>query len=252
MRTRRFDLTKNFFYLRAIGSQLLAPDCARSIGARGLVFMPCICTARIFLRFSVRNWQPLRIYWMRLSPIQFGSRKKARNTMNHPNFSRRFAQIRLVASIAVALLGSSITSGSVSGQSPTVVESVRSIKRVHGNPLPAGEIKSSRPLDFKTACQKAQKEGKPLLVLVTAQWCAPCQIMKKKTVPQLLRNNAFRGFHFATVDYDREQIMARKLIGSRGIPQLIMFKKKDGRWVGRRMSGVHSTSEVEAFIAQSP
>ena len=38
---------------------------------------------------------------------------------------------------------------------------------------------AQQPVDYKTAYEKAQKGEKPLLVLITADWCPPCQVMKK-------------------------------------------------------------------------
>lgn len=105
--------------------------------------------------------------------------------------------------------------------------------------------------DYKTAYQKAQSGDKPLLVLVTAQWCPPCQVMKSSTIPQLLAKDAFKDFHYATVDLDLQKTLARKLIGDRGVPQLIMFEKVDGRWMRRYLRGIQTPQTVEAFIARA-
>ena len=88
----------------------------------------------------------------------------------------------------------------------------------------------NEPTDYRTAYQKAKRGDKPLLVLVTADWCPPCQTMKNTTIPRLLSKDAFKGFHYATVDLDAEEILARKLIGNRGVPQLIVFQQNKGRW----------------------
>ena len=107
------------------------------------------------------------------------------------------------------------------------------------------------PLDYKTAYKKAQNGEKPLLVLVTAEWCPPCQVMKSTTIPSLLAKDAFREFHYATVDLDRDEKLAGQLIGNRGVPQLIMYEKRDGKWVRRYLKGIQSVETVEAFVAQA-
>lgn len=109
----------------------------------------------------------------------------------------------------------------------------------------------SSPTDYKTAYQKAQKGDKPLLVLVTAEWCPPCRVMKQTTIPELMRKNAFQNFHYATVDLNADEKLARQLIGNRGVPQIIMFEKKDNRWVRRYLRGIQTTGSVEAFMAQA-
>ena len=105
--------------------------------------------------------------------------------------------------------------------------------------------------DYKSAYEKAQAGNKPLLVLVTAEWCPPCQKMKKKTIPKLMAKEAFKGFHFATVDLDKEAVLARKLIGSRGVPQLIMYERKNDQWIRRYLRGSQTPEKVEAFIARA-
>ena len=107
------------------------------------------------------------------------------------------------------------------------------------------------PSDYKSAYQRAQRGDKPLLVFVSAEWCAPCRTMKATTLPQLKQKEAFRDFHFATVDLGKEEELARKLIGKRGIPHLIVFEKKNNKWERRFLRGMQTPATVEAFMAQS-
>lgn len=107
-------------------------------------------------------------------------------------------------------------------------------------------------LDYKVAYEKAQAGNKPLLVLVTAEWCPPCQIMKTTTIPNLLAKDAFKDTYFATVDLDKQSALARKLIGSRGVPQLILFEKSDGKWLRRYLRGVQTEESVQSFLEKSP
>ena len=107
------------------------------------------------------------------------------------------------------------------------------------------------PLSYNDAYTKAQQGDKPLLVLVTANWCPPCQEMKQTTIPELMQKNAFKQFHYSTVDLDKEEKLARELIGTRGVPQLIMFEKQKGNWIRRYLRGAQSAQTVEAFVAQS-
>lgn len=104
---------------------------------------------------------------------------------------------------------------------------------------------------YTEAYRDAQAGDKPLLVLVSATWCPPCQVMKETTIPQLIEKDAFKEFHYATVDLDKEEDLARQLIGNRGLPQFIMFEKSEGRWVRRYLKGIQSVATVEAFVAQA-
>jgi thioredoxin-like negative regulator of GroEL len=108
-----------------------------------------------------------------------------------------------------------------------------------------------QPKSYSEAYRDAQAGDKPLLVLVSATWCPPCQVMKQTTIPQLIEKDAFKKFHYATVDLDQEEGLAKQLIGNRGLPQFIMFEKHDGKWVRRYLKGIQSVATVEAFVAQA-
>ena len=108
------------------------------------------------------------------------------------------------------------------------------------------------PVDYTTAFERAQAGDKPLLVLVTATWCPPCQVMKNTTIPQLMQKQAFKDCHWAAVDFDLEHDIAMQLTEGKGVPQLIMFEKRDGKWVRRRIAGYKDANTVAAFVAQSP
>jgi len=113
---------------------------------------------------------------------------------------------------------------------------------------------SSKALTYSQALTKAKSGDKPLLVLVTADWCAPCRQLKAATLPALLQRKTFSDFHFAMMDYDKDPITAGKLIGDRGLPQLIMFEKSSGKWLRRTLNGkegIHSLQGVESFVAKA-
>ena len=111
--------------------------------------------------------------------------------------------------------------------------------------------KMRKPVDYKTAYQRAQKGDKPLLVLVTATWCPPCRVMKSNTIPELLKRKAFRDYHFATVDVDKERKLALQLVEDRSLPHLIVFEKNNNKWTRRYLQGAQSVAQVEAFVSKS-
>ena len=52
--------------------------------------------------------------------------------------------------------------------------------------LMSATVSSGEPDDYATAYDKAMKGDKPLVVLVTAEWCPPCQNLKRNTLPKLV------------------------------------------------------------------
>lgn len=110
----------------------------------------------------------------------------------------------------------------------------------------------SEPVDYSTAYENATKGNKPLLVLVTADWCPPCRTMKNSVLPELIRKNSFNDYYFATVDFDQEKELAQKLVQNRGIPQLLLYEKnEEGNWKLNYLSGAQSVEVVETFLSNS-
>ncbi len=106
-------------------------------------------------------------------------------------------------------------------------------------------------LDYTSAYKLAQAGEKPMLVLVTATWCGPCQQMKATTLPELFKKGTFDKLHFAMVDYDAEPTVANALVGDRGVPQLVLFQKVNDQWVRSYVAGMQSAENVESFIAKA-
>ena len=116
----------------------------------------------------------------------------------------------------------------------------------------AATTTAAEPLDYKTAYKRAMKGDKPLLILVTAEWCRPCQVMKKTTIPTMLADEKFKGVFFTAVDLDKQQRIARELVGNKGVPQLVIFEKDKGLWNTRSLVGIQSVGSVEKFLEKSP
>lgn len=115
--------------------------------------------------------------------------------------------------------------------------------------------KTAKFLTYKQAYKKAQTGDKPLLILVSADWCAPCRQMKATTVPELMNSGALKKYHFAMVDYDKENAIANELMkgGEVRLPHLVLFEKTDdGKWLRRRLAkGFQTAQNVEQFAAQA-
>jgi len=108
---------------------------------------------------------------------------------------------------------------------------------------------AEEPLDYTSAYKLAMKGDKPLLVLVTAEWCPPCQILKNDVLPKLLKQDAFADYHFATVDFDEQNDLAKKLVGNRGLPQLLIYERQvNDKWGMRFLSGAKSYDVVHQFL----
>ncbi len=101
---------------------------------------------------------------------------------------------------------------------------------------------------YSEAYHEATKTGKPILVLVSATWCGPCQKMKTSVLPEVRRRGVLKNFSFALVDVDRERKLVQQLGGSGPVPQLVCFRKGKGQWFRSKLVGGRGTDQVEQFL----
>jgi thioredoxin-like negative regulator of GroEL len=104
--------------------------------------------------------------------------------------------------------------------------------------------------NYDEAYKAMHETGRPLVVLVGADWCPGCQTMKRSVIPQLARRGSLASVSFATVNTDQQEQLAGRLMRGGSIPQLIMYVKTDKGWHRQQMIGAHSVSEVERFLSQ--
>ena len=94
------------------------------------------------------------------------------------------------------------------------------------------------------------KTGKPMLVMVSTEWCPACQVMKRRILPQIRERGLLRRVAFASVNPDNEGELSRQLTGGGPIPQLVMYRKTPRGWVRYVMVGSQPVENVEQFINQ--
>lgn len=97
-----------------------------------------------------------------------------------------------------------------------------------------------QPKPYEEAYVEATQSNKPLLVLVTASWCGPCQIMKKEF--------EYDGVVSAIVDVDKQPDIAKQIMKGDKVPQLVLFKRKGNAWQRLRLIGRQTRERVIDFI----
>src|SRR3990172_11740131 len=102
--------------------------------------------------------------------------------------------------------------------------------------------------DYATAFQETSESGRPLVVLIGADWCPGCRQMKYSAIPELEKQGGLEKVAFAYVNTDDESALAGKLMKGGSIPQLIMYHKTDSGWKRRQLTGAHSVSAIQAFL----
>lgn len=107
----------------------------------------------------------------------------------------------------------------------------------------------SGPQTYEQAYEDTQASGKPLVVLVGADWCPGCVTMKSSVMPRMQESGYLRHVSYTQIDTDRESELAGQLMRGSSIPQLIVFSRgADGRWQREQIIGATSDHAVAAAI----
>jgi thiol-disulfide isomerase/thioredoxin len=101
---------------------------------------------------------------------------------------------------------------------------------------------------YQDAYDQADKEGKPLLVLVGANWCPGCRTMKDAKIPELERDGGLSEVVFATVNTDEKPELSKRLLRGNSIPQLVLFIRNGKGWRRSQLTGVHEPGMIREFI----
>jgi thioredoxin-like negative regulator of GroEL len=102
--------------------------------------------------------------------------------------------------------------------------------------------------NYTDAHRETSETGKPMVVMVGADWCGPCQNLKNNILPEVRRHGLLARVAFAVVNVDREPHLTQPLTDGGPIPQLVMYRKTGDGWKRRKLVGARSVSEVEQFI----
>lgn len=98
---------------------------------------------------------------------------------------------------------------------------------------------------YGTARQQAQETGKPLLVLIGAGWCQPCQRLKS----QIKADSDIKAI-VGYLDIDAEPGRARPMMRGTSIPQLTAWRFDGDKWRrSETLVGVQSPEAVRRLVA---
>jgi thioredoxin-like negative regulator of GroEL len=102
--------------------------------------------------------------------------------------------------------------------------------------------------NYRDAYTEATHSGKPLVVLVGADWCPGCRTMHHSTMPQAAQRGMMKDVTFAQVNTDHDSQLARQLLVGGSIPQLVMFYQTPEGWQKKHLTGAQSLGSIESFL----
>jgi len=101
------------------------------------------------------------------------------------------------------------------------------------------------PSFYTEALARAKKEGKPLVLDFSAEWCAPCQQMIRATFPDPKVAALLKDFVFLTIDTDEYPALTQKF-GVVAMPD-IRILAPDGKEI-RRVLGYKDAEEFATVL----
>ena len=106
---------------------------------------------------------------------------------------------------------------------------------------------AGEPVSFETAYQNAKATGRPMLVVLGAEWCPGCVVLKNQTIPEAQRRGGLRNVELTHIDIDVRKDIAAKLQRGPMIPQVVRMDWNGESWKVKRFNGVPNVESVQAF-----
>ncbi len=110
---------------------------------------------------------------------------------------------------------------------------------------------AAEPKSYQAAHAQAIENGKPILVLVGADWCPGCRTLKQQTLSRMQHSGKLADVEYAVVNTDRESRLASQLMRGNSIPQLILFTRDGEVWRRGQLTGAQAESTIASFLQQS-
>jgi|694.fasta_scaffold00028_124 thioredoxin-like negative regulator of GroEL len=108
----------------------------------------------------------------------------------------------------------------------------------------------SKPIAYEEAIEQAQKENKPVLILVGAKWCAACEIMKRETIEPMKAEGELKDVIVTYVDKDQRPELAQQLMKGETLPQVVMFAKDNDQWRRLSLTGMQTKSRIQEMLGR--
>lgn len=107
-----------------------------------------------------------------------------------------------------------------------------------------------RTTDYATAYKEAMAAKKPLMVVVGAEWCPACNVLKNTTIQPMLSTGDLDAVSVALIDRDQQPELAKQLTqGENLLPQIIVFTQGDtGKWERRKLTGYQPRQPIRNLI----
>ena len=107
--------------------------------------------------------------------------------------------------------------------------------------------------EYASAYNESVKQEKPLMVVVGAEWCPACTVLKDSTIKPMAQTGELDDVCVALIDKDQEPDLVDQLTkGEKMLPQIIVYTKSEsGRWNRRFLKGFQPKQPVRSLIRKA-
>lgn len=111
--------------------------------------------------------------------------------------------------------------------------------------------KKEEPVSYEVAYQQAQRERKPLVVLVGADWCQACKTMKTETITPMKNSGQLKEVVYTQIDKDKHPEIASQIMQGNTLPQIVVFCESDKGWKKFSLTGMQSERRVKELLSRA-
>ncbi len=101
---------------------------------------------------------------------------------------------------------------------------------------------------YRDAYYQAERQQKPLLVLVGDESSTEYRKIKTEFLPALARDGVLKEVAVAVVDLEKHRDIARKIMQDGPAPQLVLYLRNGDTWLRSQLSTPESVTEVREFL----
>jgi thiol:disulfide interchange protein len=109
----------------------------------------------------------------------------------------------------------------------------------------------NKPQSYEEAMQQAEKEKKPILILVGAKWCASCEVMKRDTIEPMKADGELKDVVVTYIDKDERPELAQQLMKGETLPQIVVFSKEAEQWKRLSLTGMQTRGRMQELLART-
>lgn len=106
-------------------------------------------------------------------------------------------------------------------------------------------------VSYADAYGASAETGKPMLVLIGADWCPHCVTMKNRVIPQLQKQGALDEVSYVAINSDQQPTLARQMMQGSSIPQVILYYRTADGWKRHRTVGAMSAGNLSRLLGQA-